>query len=920
MVGRAGELDRLEGLLAAARAGDAGALAIAGEPGIGKTRLLDAVAVRADGFVRLRTRGVESEAALGYAGLLELLTPVRERLAVVPSAQARALAGALGWGPITPLGDRFLIAAGTLSLIAAAAEEAPVLLVVDDLQWVDAESAAAVLFAARRMHHDRAAFVLATRPGAPPGLLDGVDVLTLAGLSRADARRLLDGAAAAAVVERLVAQVSGNPLALLEIAARLTPAQRSGAEPLPDALPVGRHLRAIYEPLLAGLSTGARSAALTLAAAEHGDADLVVAALRQDGVDADAALDEAELAGVVVRDGATLRFRHPLLRSTAWRVATPHQRRRAHRALAAAIRGDDPLARTWHLAQATAGADDVLADDLVAVAERARTRQGFAVSSKVLQRAAAMTTDAADAATWSVAAVRDAFMSGDFERTRALARTILARDVDRAARGGVLHVLGVLEQYAGSVPAATDLLREAADLTEGRARVWSLAELAMTQYRLNDLAGMGATAARLYGIVDGTDPEQQVLADHLGGIARIVDGDAAAGRRLVGRAAGLMDSDPVLRDDPRFLCHALLSAGWLGTVRAALPRAERRLQVARDRGALGVLATALTLTAYGRAQVGDHAGAFADAGEAAELAEQLGYVADGAPAAEMLAWQSSARGLHDDARRHLERAAGLVARAGTTDAAAHLAITAAFCALCRGHPHETIRLLEARIDTDGGRGAMGEPMGVAPLLVEAYAASGRDADAATVTARYVAASTAPLPATAALVARCRALTAGGDDAAVEAFEQALAAHEQASDAFEAARTRLLYGAWLRRSGRRSAARAHLGAARDAFAGWDLAHWAARADAELRATGATARARHRPPREPLTSQETRVAMLVARGRTNKEVAAALFLSPKTVEHHLSSVYRKRGWRSRAELAHAYGTADDDAADGSPSGRT
>jgi DNA-binding CsgD family transcriptional regulator len=885
VVGRSSELAHVDQLLEVARAGTAGVLAIEGEAGIGKTTMLRAAAARADGFTRLWAHGVESEAALGYASLLELLVPVRDRLAEVPAAQARALAAALGWGPTAAPGDPYLVAAGTLSMLAAAAETVPLLVLVDDLQWIDAASAAALLFAARRMHHDRVAFFLAARPDAISRALNGVDVMTLSGLSAPHAGQLLGDHLARSVVAKLIAHVDGNPLALLEVAARLTPAQRRGTAALPDPLPVGRKLEAVYEPSLISLSPSARQAVLLLAAAQDGTADQVATALRRHGVDAHAALDEAEQRGIVRRDGDTLHFRHPLVRSTAWRLATPQQRRDAHRALADAARTGDAITRTWHLAQAVSGADDDLADDLVEVAQHARARRGFAASSTALERAAALTTDAATATARLAAAVRDAFVSGDVDRTRALASRVLGGDADSHVRGDVLYTLGRLEQYAGSVPAAIDLLDEAVDLTAGRTRVWSLAELAFTQFRLNDLSSLGDTAGRISRFADATDPEQQVLADFVTGVSKIVGGDADAGRRLVGRAMEVLDSEPSLRDDPRFLIHALLGASWLGDTRRPRARLERRMRVAREQGALGVLMPALALMAYGRALLDDHAGAFADVGEAAELAEQLHFVAEAAVAVEMLAYQSAARGMHDEARRQLERATTLVARAGTGDVAAHLVLTAAFCALCSGGLDETVRLLEARIAADGGRGPMGEPLGVAPILVEAYVGLGRTSDAAALAEQYAAASPSPTPATAALIVRCRALAAVDDHDAAQAFDEALAANAEAPNRFETARTRLMYGARLRRSGRRIDARDQLRQARDAFAGMDLTHWATRAEEELQATGERARQRHPLPEVPLTSQETRVAMLVAQGLSNREVAAALFLSPKTIEHHL-----------------------------------
>jgi DNA-binding CsgD family transcriptional regulator len=916
-VGRDEELGRVLALLEAARGGVAGVLVVEGEAGIGKTTLLGAAEELADGFACLRARGVESEAALGHAALLELLTPVRDRLADLPAAQAEALVAALGWGPARAgppedraAGDRYLVAAATLSLLAAAAERSPMLVLVDDLHWVDRESAAALLFAARRLRRDAVAFVFAARTG--PGAaapLEGLPVLALAGLAPSQAAGLLPERLTDPVAARLVERTRGNPLALTEVAGRLTPAQRLGAAPLPDLLPVGDRLELVYEPLLTGLSAPAWRAIVLCAAGPEGATAAVVGALRQDGVDAGAAVDEAEERRVLVRDGGGLRFRHPLLRAAAWRLATPAQRRAAHLALAGALPGEAArAARTWHLAEAVDGPDDGLAGELVAVAEEDRDRRGFAAAAAALERAALLTTDPAEAAERLAAAVGDAFLAGDVERTRTLAARVLDGPAGRAARAQVLFTLGVLEQYAGSVPRAADLLAAAAGLADGAQLVWALAELGNTRFRLNDLSGVAEVADRLAEAADPRDPGQRALAEFVRGVVLTVGGDPAAGRPLLADVLELLRL-PALRDDPRYLINLALAAGFLGDLRGLVAPFERRLAVARERGALGVLVPGLALMAAGHAWIGDHAGAFADAGEAAELGEQLGYATDAAVAVEMLAWQSAARGLHDDARQALARARALTDRAGTTSVAAHQAITAAFCALCRGDLTEVATLLEARIAADGGVGAMGEPLGVAPDLVEAYVGLGRTADAAALAGRYAEVTApSPSPPTAALVARCQGLTAAKEEAAVEGFQAALAAHAQAPDAFEAARTRLLYGARLRRAGRRIAAREQLRAALDAFTAMDLTAWAQRAADELAATGATARPRRPLASEPLTSQETRVALLVARGLPNREIAAALFLSPKTVEHHLASVFRKRGFRSRTEVAAAFATAD------------
>jgi hypothetical protein len=290
-----------------------------------------------------------------------------------------------------------------------------------------------------------------------------------------------------------------------------------------------------------------------------------------------------------------------------------------------------------------------------------------------------------------------------------------------------------------------------------------------------------------------------MLSDFTRGLAVTLGGDLAAGRVLL-RDVTEQISWPPLRDDPRSLLFLALTSGFLGDPRIAMAVGSYQLSQVRNRGALGVLVPALALFASGRAWLGDHARAFADAGEASELGNQLGYAADTAVAVEMLAWQSAARGFHQDAHAALERAKSLTDRAGTTGFAAHQALTAAFCALCRTDPAAAVSLLEARIAADGGVGSMGEPLGVAPYLVEAYVAVGRRDEALAVAEQFAAVtSPAAPPWLRALVARCRGLTAADDETTVEAYEAALVAHADAPDTFETARTHLLYGARLRRS-------------------------------------------------------------------------------------------------------------------------
>jgi DNA-binding NarL/FixJ family response regulator len=343
---------------------------------------------------------------------------------------------------------------------------------------------------------------------------------------------------------------------------------------------------------------------------------------------------------------------------------------------------------------------------------------------------------------------------------------------------------------------------------------------------------------------------------------------------------------------------------------SALPYAERRISRAREAGALGVLAMALSVYAMGLAWMGDHVRAHAWAGEAVELLEALDLRVDVGTASEVAALEDAHRGRHDEAQRHLERAREVAAANGFDAMPPHLARVVATCALCAGDLETVVEVLEDQIARFNGVGAFLEPLGVAPDLVEAYLVLGRDADARELSARFRAAQPDPvLPQVAAMVARCEGLVAADTTRAEASFARAIALHEPSTDRLESARTRLLLGMRLRRAGRRVDARAHLDAARREFAAMDLTLWAERARAELAATGERAHTRERTG-ESLTSQETRVALLVARGLTNREVAAALFLSPKTVEHHLGAVLRKRGLRSRTELARSLSVEPSD----------
>jgi predicted ATPase len=387
LLGRDAEHARLEDLIGRARSGASAALVIRGEPGIGKSALLEHAVAGAQGVTLLQARGVESESELSFAGLADLVQPVVSDLDALPGPQRAALAGALALGPPVP-GDRFTLYAATLSLLAAAAERGPVLAVVDDAAWLDLPSREALVFVARRLGEEGVVLLLAARNGESIGTEAArIDELVLEGLDATASATLLGGDVAPEVAARLFAATGGNPLALLELSSLLTAGQRTGAEPIEDPPPIGSTIAAAYAHRLDALPEPTRRALVVAAASESGATDEIVPALAALDVEP-GALDAAETAGLVVIDGGRLTFRHPMLRSAAYRTVPAPERRAAHRALAAALAGER---RAWHLATAAVAPDEAVAAELAAAAAAARGRGGPAGAIEAAERAARLT-------------------------------------------------------------------------------------------------------------------------------------------------------------------------------------------------------------------------------------------------------------------------------------------------------------------------------------------------------------------------------------------------------------------------------------------------------------------------------------------------------------------------------------------------
>ncbi len=386
-------------------------------------------------------------------------------------------------------------------------------------------------------------------------------------------------------------------------------------------------MRRWHEAAVAGLSPGAGRAVLLLALSGTSSATGTAAVAALAGPDEAARhLDEARERGVLVQEDGRHAFRHPLLRSTVLELATPAERRAAHAALADALPAGD-RARTWHRAESTVGTDDRVADELERLAEADRHRLGYAAASAALERAATLTDDHDLAARRLAGAAHDAFVAGDVTRVRRLVARVLAEDAPDRARGEALFTLGMLEQYAGSVPRSVEHLDAASRLLDGPLLVRVLTELAVARFRLNDVAGMVDCAHRIDAVADTTDPEQQLLAAFTGGVALVLTGDPVAGVARLDDVRRLADL-PALRHDALALLLMALSSAFTGQVEHAVAAGTPRLEELRRRGSVGVLVPLLAIRASGRAWLGDHTGAFADAGEAAELAQHLGYAAD----------------------------------------------------------------------------------------------------------------------------------------------------------------------------------------------------------------------------------------------------------------------------------------------------
>jgi DNA-binding CsgD family transcriptional regulator len=898
LVGRDAERASIAALLAGARASGGGALLIRGLAGSGKSALLaDAVEAASDMTV-LRTQGVESESPLAFAALQRLLWPLRRSVESLAGPQRAALRAA--FGEEEGKGDRFLAFLGTLSLLADAADDRPVLAVIDDAQWLDEASAAALLFVARRLQAERVALLFAARD-SDAAAFDAGDLasLTLGGLSSEAADQLLGARAGGevhpAVRNQLLAATAGNPLALGELADALSLDALVGKVPLPDPLPLTGGVERAFLDRYRKLAPGAQQYLLLAAADDTARLAVLREAADTFGI-GDDAVDAVERAGLLRIDGDVVSLYHPLVRSAVYGGATSAQRRAVHRALADAL-GGDPDRRAWHLAAAIDRPDESVVAALDAVGDRAAGRGGHEAAAAAWARAAELTVDVAARGRRLFAAAQSSWLGGNPGRAAALARSADHDAVDPMLRTRVLLLRGQIEWNTTSLNSGYEYVLEAVR-TAAAVDDLTARQLAMLAASLSAWGARGAQDVDPAALVR---PAGEAASAHVRLLAHLLDGfrAVAAGAWTVAvpafaKAFELVDGQPV--DDHVVQPNLGIAAMHVDDDLRGLRLHDEQLTTARRSGALAMVDHALTRGFHFQLATGAWSKAATAAAEALTLTTSTGQTGLTALPNAQLALIATLRGDAATADRHLAEAARTREEhpIGITDV-----IVADFM-------HWALALQEARQPASALQHLeriMSPPIRRLAGIdrMDAAVRAGRT-DLARAWRDEIAdfASATGAPSAAALAAHGAALLADTDDADRH-FVDALRAHESSPRTPDRARTELAYGEHLRRARRRVDAREHLRTALGLFEDLGATPYAERAAQELRASGETARRRDVTTATELTPQERQVAALVRQGLSNRDAAAQLFLSPRTVDFHLRNVFSKLGVTSRAELA-------------------
>ena len=903
LTGRHSERDVLDRLIEALGAGESRALVLRGEPGVGKTALLEYLVEQGPGFRVVRAAGVQSEMELAYAGLQQLLASMLDRLEGLPAPQSEALRTAFGLASGRPA-DRFFLGLAVLSLLSDVAEEQPLLCVVDDEQWLDRASADVLAFVARRLDRESVGLIFAARTASDQ--LAGLPELVVEGLSEADAYVLLESILRAPldarVREQIVSETRGIPLAMLEVLRDLTPAELAGGFGIAGGVPVSSSIEKTFRRRIEALPSDSRRLLQLAAADPVGDPLLVWRAAERLGVSTDAATAPAQAGLLEV--GARVRFRHPLVRSAAYWSASLQERQEAHRALAEVTDPEiDPERHAWHRAHAAAGPDEDVAEELARSAARAQARGGLAAAAAFLERSAELTLEPARRAERLLAAARAKRDAGAFEAALGLLVTLEAAQLGSYSTAEAEHLRGqiALEQQRGSdaAPLLLSAARRLTPLDAARAREAHLEALVAALWAgdLDRPGGVRAAAEAARAAPAGPEPPRavDVLLDGLA--IRLTEGYEAAAPMLT-RALELLLAQEMGSDE---VGRSLWLAASRSTTAIATELcdpdavhilATRQLAVAREAGALVQLRLALNFLGGTLVHSGELAMAELLFDEDRLVAEATGnqpvshndvlvavWRGQEAKATELLEAtrrEASARGMGRFVRSLTYLESVLNNALGRYDAAREAA-------------------WQAFERNDLGFGTL-----IVPELAEAASRTG-DAALLETAVEWVAerARVTPTEWARGIEARVRALSSNGN-AAEAHYREALEHFGRTRLRIGLARTHLLYGEWLRREQRRVDAREQLHTAVDMLSAMGVDAFADRARRELLATGETVRKRRVETRGDLTAQEAQIARLAHDGLTNPEIGAQLFISPRTVQYHLRKIFIKLDIHSRSQL--------------------
>ncbi len=903
--GRTSEREMLDRLLENVRLGKSEALLIRGEAGVGKTALLRYAAGRAAGFRVVQIGGVESEMELPYAGLHQLCAPMLASLDALPEPQQAALRVAFGLSR-GEAPDRFLVGLAALTLMAELADECPLLCLVDDVHWLDGASSQILGFVARRLMAESVGMIFAVREPSAGRDLAELPEMRLDGLAEDDARALLEslvpGRLDERVRDRIVAETRGNPLALLELPSGLSAGQLAGGYALPDATDVPGQIEGYYQRRIAALPSQTQRLMLLAAADSVGDATLLWRAARFFGIERDAA--EPAAADSVLEIGARVRFRHPLVRSAVYRAASGDERRAVHGALAEATDPErDPDRRAWHRAHAATAPDEAVAEELLHSASRAQSRGGIAAAAAFLDRAVTFTEEPVARASRALAAAQAKFDAADFLAAESLLATAEAGPLDELGRARAQRIRAQIAFDLNRGIDAPPLLLRAAkrleSLDDELARETHLEALIATIYAgplaRGEVAAEVAHAAQAAPLDAEPLPARQQL---LRGLAvRLTEGYVVAAPTLSSALGAYLDEERRLD----WLCVAFsLAAMDLWDDQAWFDLATSQAELARATGTLILLPYALDYLAGFHVQAGDLS-------LASRLTAQSENIDIGTRAATLPYIPLRLAAWRGQAATAVELAEVMVRGARTRGEGCAITATEYAMAILHNGLGQYEQALEAAQTAAAADEIVISPWALSEL-VEAASRCGR-LDIARDAADRLEERTAASGTTWAkgMCARSRALVESAETAD-ELHREAIGLLGQTRMAAHLARARLSYGEWLRRESRRVDAREQLRTAYEAFASMGADAFADRARHELLATGEKVRKRRDDTRGQLTPQEEHIARLARDGRTNPEIGAELYLSPRTVEWHLRKVFSKLGISSRKGLQEALENRD------------